>query len=735
MAKGVFLTAPELNNDEVAVSASSELGQRAGAPIPFASNSGGLTVTTLGDPGDSDEHSFETFGTEQRPMYAPLDTGGNPVYTAPETYATLGATIAGGSGALVALATCEDRLFAVVASGTNLTIFRWTGSAWTSAASTSIVEASGGIGACTVNDDIFVAVSNNTDAQIELYRFNRPTGTIAQVADSWISTDTLTVDSIAVATNGALFVLLAEIAGDVQVFFGGIGNMEQRATSISDRFSTAWSTGGTVTAPAITYNDRYQFVAAFHSGSGGSTLRLATTGDGDRWQQFKNLNSVVKEPTGSTAWGDAITPGIAAENNRVYVFRHASSDIKMQWFRQGEGGWSGEVDVDGGVAVDSGTAISAVNWRGEIYVAWRSAGGGTITIRKGNSFTATPGYYREIELGKPMFVAGIDDDSATALFFVATGTVTQGDKWTIPAAEYDFRVEHLLDDFLSKVWRGAQDDDQTILFDAGSTGAFGVDTVAVFGVNFPELTFELDDDVAFGSPAVTQVISSVVQTATISSVNRNRVVYAADTFEAHQYAGGQSRFWLNCSAGIFRILDNSTDALLIAGNATGATGSSTIFKDSMGYLFTSVEGPTRYARLTVPAITTPDGYCEIRRVVFGLRFEPPVDYRIGWTRRYAQQGARVELKDGARFNTLLNVMQRPAMSLVYRHYLENVRPVASFFGRTGGGMRLVGFWPDPVALEGDQPEVFPMYFSTDPAEMTDLGVGVVELAVTIEGQI
>jgi hypothetical protein len=748
MAKGIFLANPDLNKDNVDLSASSQLGRRAGAPTAFANNSNLLNVTTIGDPGDDLTHDFQIFGSQNLPTYSPLTSGGALQYAAPESFTSLG-TVACGAAAKVALAMATDRMYAVVADGSVLKVFVYDGAGpFTLKTSISVLtNSAGGISASAMGENIYIVVANNTDGVVELYRYNTTSNTLGTYTDALIATDS-TVYGIAFANNGTLFMLLVTRTSggnkDVDIYFGHFGDMTKNDATINDLFGTSWVSGGDVRACAVTFATAYGFVAAFRSGTTGAAgLKLLTSTNGADWQEFKDYKKAIVQPTISTPWADDLNCAITVEYRRVFVYRPtaaalngAPTDIKMQWFNGKV--WSAELDADNSIAVNAGTQMGAAQWRGMMFYAWRSTAATIMFCRNNELTTSNTGYYRELTLGEQMFVAGIDDDSQTALFFIATGSIRAGDEFRIQAGEFDYRVVHLLDDFLSKVWRGADGAEQTIVFDAGSGRGFLLDAIALFRTNLPSITVEMSDDVAFGTIPVSQAISATVKTATVVSVDRNYVTFAADTFTGEQYSGGAFRYWVffsGGSVGVLRVLGNTTNRLIVDGSASGASGTATIFRDTMGYLFTNPVGAYRYLRLITPTVTLPDGFYEISRVLFGLSFVPPIDYRIEWLRRYGQQQGRVELKDGARFNTLLNLFQRPAWTLTFRHKIELIQPVVDFFGYVRGGVRLFGFWPNPTALTGNQTEVHPMYFTQDPPEMTDLGGGASELACVVEGQI
>lgn len=719
MARGIFLTDPELSNDNVTISATSELGRRAGAPIAFANNSGLLSVTTIGDAGDDLAHDFRILGSQDLPKYTPLTSGGADQFTAPETFATVGSTIACGATAQVALCATDDRLYAIMVSGATLTIRVWDGSAWTLKASIGpLVDASGGIAAAAIGENIYIVVGNNTDAVIELYRFGTRSSTIGVISQSLVVTDATTIAGLAFATNGAVFSLLVtrNASGfDVDPYFGSFGDLTKNDKTINDMFGTAWSSGGDVRACGMTFCKGYGYVAAFRTGTGTSKLKLLTSSDGDNWREFRNIKKAVAQPTITTPWGDGLCCGVGAEFRRIYVWRAtaaslggASTDIKLQWF-DGDKTWSAEVDVDGGAGVHTGTPVAAAVWRGATYVAWR-ASSSTIVVRKGNALTTTnTGIYRELSLGDQMFIAGLDDDTRTALFFVATGSIRAGDKFRITAAEYDYRVAHLLDDFLMKVWRGAQGAQQIVQFDAGSGRAFFLDAIAIVDSNLPSITVQLDDDVAFGSPSTNQVLLATVQSAAITAADRNRILFADDTFRHRQYAAdGGAKHWVTLSNGVRRILDNTHNALIIDGSGTGASGTATIFRDSMGYLFSATQTAGRYLRLLTPTVTLPDGYYQISRVLFGLRLSLLRNFSSGFTREDLQIETRTELKSGARFMTNLNHRQRQGFALPWQvvQLDKHVRTLRGLYARTKGGRNLTAFWPLPTADTGDQPELY-----------------------------
>lgn len=710
MSRAIFLANPELNIDDIVVTHSTARGRRAGVPVAAVTNSGYMFLTAIGDSGDGVDRIIEIRGQDRFPRYIPKDAAGVDQYTDLEGSALL-TTLTVTAATACVLVEVYDRLHLVTLEGNVLAVYTWDGAAFVLRSSQDLTDnqtVSGPLCACQRGDNIYIGVADNALGELWFYRFNARSFALSEVAEGALAvTDP---NNISMASDGALFVLLHEVdlgsgLTDIQIATGGdLSSLSLKANSFLDLFATAWGGATSITKPVICWTPPYGFVAIVEVSG---FMRCAYSPDGEDWMEFRDIRGDLSQPTITTGFGPGVASlGLAAEGLRIFTYRRPTAGGIDMMFFNGRRLWQGEFAANGGAAVVAGASITACNWRGTIYYAWPSTAT-AFTVRKGNLLTTTvTNHTRHMQIGRRNYVDGAEDDSRVALFFTPRGPIHRFDSFTIPAA-YDRRGANVLSEVLSETWRADDAGTPYVQFDAGANRKFALDSLALFHTNMPSATLTMDDDVAFGSPSTTQVVSATVKTAAIVSVNADTVTFAADTFISHEYA---SRFiWVQFTSGlvgIFLVLDNTDSTLTIDGDATGATGTATLFGDRMGYVFAAAPTPQRYVRLTMPNLTLPDDYYEIGRAVFGKHFRPTRNYAIGFGWQHSRVVSTLELRTRSKIATKLNLRGQRTWDLTLPLYgvgdgfIEGVcsgQPldeVIGFFSRLADGGEQFAFWPN-----------------------------------------
>lgn len=706
MGRAIFLANPDLNVNDVTVAHSSAIGRRAGHPIYASNNARILKATAIGDAGDGTDRLVEIYGSQRFPRYKPYTAAGVPQSTDPAGFAAVGAlTVADTSGC--ALAAIRDQLHFFTLNADVLGAWVWDGSAFALRVSIAIEhDGAGGIAVAVKGTNAYIAVGNNTDNQIHFYRYNAITMSLGEIGEGLIQTES--PGGIAFASDGAIFVLLHDVdlgggLRDVKVMWGGdVTRLKVKPHSFLDMFDTTWTAGGNIRRPALCWTPRYKFVAVLRAGTETpGLLRVARSYDGDDWEEFTDIDGAVAQPDSITApSSNGRSLAVAPEGRRLFVFRTTGvfngdpSDVKMTYF-SGRRQWIAEVDADGGVDIADQPRIAACNWRGAIYVAFPTST--QWVVRKCNLLTETDtGHQRAMEMGRRNFVAGLDDDTRTALFFTPRGIARKFDTFTIPA-KYDHDGRRTILEPLGEGWRAEDGGEEWVRYDAGLGRLFAVDAIALFGTNLPSLTLEMDDDPDFTTPPVSETISATITTAAVVSGAGNVLTFASGTFQHYQHA--ETTRWVQLStgvSGIFRILDNSGDSLIVDGDVTGAGGTATIFGDRMWLFLDQVE-KRRYLRVVTPELELPDGYYEISRALFGLKFTLPRNFSSGFTRQIAAIESPLELKSGSRIVTSMNPDRRHTWNLPWQviKYETGQAALEGFYARLNGAAGQLAFWPHP----------------------------------------
>lgn len=710
MSRQLFLTNPDLNIDDIEVVHSSALGQRAGKPIAASSNSGYSRITPIGNVEDGLDRNVRIRGEGIWPRYMPTNSTGDEMSTALETFTTMTALSVTDVKRL-ALVAVYDRLHLVTLSGDALlSIYVWTATGFVVRNSVEVDhDIQGGIAACGRGDNIYIGIADDAQQEVSFYRFNARSLALGQIAEGALAVNQPT--AISMASDGAMFVFLHEydLGGglyDVRIAYGGdLSKLRQKAHSFLDMFGGDWTAEGHLNQPFITWNQQYKFVAGMRAGTTTpGKMRFAHSSEGDDWVEFDDIINEVNYPATTAPFGNVKNIAVAGEGRRIFTLRGSSgtldaapTNLQMQYFN-GRRAWSAEIDADGGLGVLNGTGLAIANWRGTIYGAWASASG-AIQMRKWNTLSTLPSdtaghSTRAIERGRLNFVDGIEDETRSALFFEFRGVVQKDDVFTIPTS-YDRRGANVLSPVLGETWRTDDGGEEWIRLDAGVDRKFVLNGFTAFHTNMPELVIEMDDDETFATPDSTVTISAALKTATVTSASFNRVICAADSFLAHEFA---SRYvWARFSTGlvgVFRVLDNTTTDLIIDGDVSAGGGTVTLFGDYFAHEFANVQTPRRYLRVKVEAVDLPDGYYEIGRVLFGLLLEPRVCIEVGYRYEQGRIVSTVDLNTGSIIATPLNLRTQRSWDVSLDFY-ENqyVDEFIGFFARCANQAEQLVFWP------------------------------------------
>lgn len=714
MGRSIFLANPELNADEVAVTHSSALGRRAGEATAVASNSGWSLITALGDAGDGLTHSIKLRGNRHFPRYIPRNDAGADLSTALETFTTM-ASLSLADVKRLALVTAYDRLHLITLSGSaTLSVYAWGGSAWSLRRSITVdQDIQGGIAACSRGENIYIGICDSASQLVSFYRYSAISNALGMVADGSVAVNS--PGAISMASNEAMFCFLHEydLGGglfDVRLSYSGnLERMRQRSLSFLDMFEGDWVAEGNISSPFVCWSPTYKFLAGFQTGvTGTGGFKVAQSFEGDDWTEFEDIIGTILHPTITTPTGNAKNVALAPEGRRLFTMRATAAtlgdpptNLVMQYFN-GRTAFSAEIDMDAGLGLLNGTGLAIANWRGSIWGAWASASG-TIQTRKWNTLSTNPSTdaghsTRSIEEGEPNFIDGPEDDSRTALFFYLRGDMTEDDEFTIPTA-YDHRGANTLSEVLGETWRGELGDDTTLIFDRGVNRKFRISSLALIRSNMPSVLFEISDQADFSVINASEDISGTWRTAAVVSGDADTVSFAAGTFRPNEFKA--RTFWakfVTGVTGIFRILDNTGDSLLLDGDATGAGGTVTIFRDSIGHHFDEpVSG--RYVRLTMPDEDLPDGFFEIARSVFGRgHLATPRDYAVRWRTTDTGIASVLRLKSEAALATQLNVYSRRTWRLRFpAPDGDQVAALLGFFTPLSASRDQMAFWPEGAA--------------------------------------
>ncbi len=710
MGQEFYLGNPLLTVEQVAVMHSDAIGRRAGQVIPGATNGGQMLMTAFGDAGDGLSRLVQIRGNEDYPRYLVQDPvsglfffSGHHIFAAAPSLTTTDATNC-------ALATAYDRLHLVTLEGTTLAVYTKGLSSWT--LRNSIVldhDASGGLSAWGEGDMVWIAVADNVGNTVYFYQFSAVTFALRDIANGSVTTDA--PDNLALASNGSRFVLLVEhdIGGgikDTKIFFGGdLSRMEEKGHSFIDMFGTTWNaTPGDIKKPGLMWSPYYQFVAALHAQNGSpGNVRVVRSNDGDDWTEFLGNNGAVAHPPALTGanYANGKTLAIVAEAFRIWIFETtttgsagtAPTDVKT-FFYDGRDAWEAEVDADGGTAIVGAAPLCATNHRGTIYFGWPSTAT-TFAVRKCNELTTTDDATtgpRGIDRGRRNFVAGVDDDSRTALFFKARGYPQKGDEFTLPV-QFDHDGKYVLTEFTAETWRAPDGAEQYDQIFAGFDSVFLLDTLTLFNTNVPEVLVEMDNAGTMAAPTFSATLSAMLKSRTITGAGVNTLSFAAGSFVPHEYAN--RRAWVRAGSAIFSVLDNTDALLIVDGDATGAVGDADVFGDRLLYKGSALATAAAYIRFTIASMDVPDGYFQIGRYLGGIRFEPEQQFYTDFGRTMEAHGELLEVTSGARIGTRLNRDIRRAWEIQYpAPTADQVRATRGYLGRFTGGQGQIVFAQD-----------------------------------------
>ncbi len=726
MANAIFLTNPELNTDNVTVTPSTgALGRRAGAPIAAAGNSGLLRLAAMGDAGDDLSHVVGILGSQQQPRYDPKDDAGVSRFTAPDSATIATFTDAGSvTGTLTtghALVVCNDRLWLIRAdkpANHQMKIYRYDGgTTWTLVVTYdtgSTTTENQHISACAFGTTIYIVTTKNTSA-VAFYTVDVVTNTFAVVKKDVVYTSLPAVlGPAAIATNGLRFVIAmrtAEVSGADVVFLIGVsfGNFIVQPLSVLDQFGVTWGGATIFDHHDLTHNLTQGFVLQGRADNGGADYlqKVIRGDDGLSWEELTNLDGVVTQPAVSTFSGSGNRGAVALDGEQIFFLRTraATKDglataIHQSWFDGMT--WHLNNVANGADAVNvASQPLSIVNWRGTMFYSYIISGTATIRIRRCNELTTTDtGYRRVLTLNEPNYVDGPEDDTQTALFVTPRGRIREGDSFTIPPY-YDYAASNVLVEALGEPYRTADNATPNVVMNAGTGRRFNANAIAYWGTNVPALTHQFHTSDSWGAPAQSLSLSALKYTLTVASANGDRVLFTTSPFQKDELAIRPN--WANLSTGIFRIIANGTNWILVDGNpgspSTGA-GGATIFGDRMA-IFPGSELVYQYARtlypsaLQVPAL--PDGSVDsyqIEGLHMGTYLQTNRNYAGGLTIPVEQPQTVAQLRGGRRIWKPTSTRQRRAYPMSFQLHTETqIAQWEGFYARTRGATTLSLFWP------------------------------------------
>lgn len=720
MAKGTLLTNPDLDlpGRALVLSETGSLGARAARPVANGSNSGKTRLDALGDPGDTSQHTFKILGSASMPQYAP-----DAKYAGVVTSAALAHNVIGGDAVPKhELVSVRDQLYMILGNNFALTasdtvsVDRWDGSAF-SEVGAPLSAPMVAMSACGFGDLIDIVTQFPGalgDSVLYPWRFNPVTSRLQPMGSAVLNLGP-SIQDMRLASNGVGYVLALQQSSvstpfrDVKILTGtSLLTMKQNPDTLHGLFGTAWGDDGYIQYPALQWSPIYGYVIAVKARDDSSSkIRLARSWDGVRWVEFTDAAGQVSQPPalGARVAGSASGLRVIAlnvEGRRVYVYYLAAAtengtpnNVQMFYF-DGISAWSSNTDFDGGETLPSTSTImdfTACSWRGRMFYSWFSTAAVGAVVRYHNDLTASDtGFRRELIPGVPMFVAATAfDDQRKALTAAAFGPFMLNDEWTI-GLEYARGAKYVLSESLDERWEATHNvANQNGVFDCGDPLVF--DSLGLFGLNVPTFRFQANASSDFTSPTFNQLLSAVVSSHTIGAGTGGNVIKpaTAPAWKRHRFA--RSPFWAKCSTGIFRILENTEDALIVSGSVGSPTGTLEIFGDRIGYFHGSVVA-FRYFRVLHPdAISVPDAKYHVGRLIAGLKLELDPEAMQGFTDTGEEIISTVETHNGTRFVTPLSLFPRESSKLSFRGDTPaSMDSLRGIFARGRGGQ--FAYWPE-----------------------------------------
>lgn len=716
MGNGTILANPELENDDVAVTSSVPgLGRHAGPFVEAAGGSGRMILAADGDAGDDTARTVVIQGTQEHPLYSPRNAAGQDRWAAPDssgggtTFSQAGSAVTVGGYSdhpSFALGKAGDRLHLVVgdrpggAGNFLLKVYALGGSGWTLKATydtgdTSVIRGVRAVGIGTV---LYFACRQTIN---QSFIYDTATGTIAVYARGYLPA----VGGGAVLAGGAGSFVMAEIVSGVVNVYAGTSLVSLAfQADVFSLFKTTWGASATGSSSFLdlTYSSRYGFVLFFTVVTAAADWqpKVLTSPDGVAWDEFRDRDGVVRQPTFAQYFGQG-GGAVATQGKKVFLYKpkaaslnNTPTDLIEGWF-DGDAAWTTDKDCDATDTPLIGTEVRATEYRGGIYYGY-STSITNIKVRRANELvTANTGVYRDLVLNEPNYVDGPEDDTATSLTASPSGRVRATDQFT-SQAYYDWGVKNVLEEPLGEEARLPHNGTPWILFDAGANRAFVVDAAGSAGINVPGLNFAMNDTDSWGSPAWAPSLSSVRATSTVSSVKGNYVKLATAVAVAQDELAIQPH-WVQLTTGIFRVLSNGTDWLLVDGNPGSPAASSavTVFTDRASYIDSTVH-IHRYARLSWPtALVTAEGYYRVRRFMFGKALTFPDNFDVGYDRPFDAIVDVRQLRGGSVVVQGVNEELVSTWTLTFSRLPSPAswKSILGQYTRTRGPLRQAMLWP------------------------------------------
>jgi hypothetical protein len=238
------------------------------------------------------------------------------------------------------------------------------------------------------------------------------------------------------------------------------------------------------------------------------------------------------------------------------------------------------------------------------------------------------------------------------------------DTFTLRAA-YEYPRTAIWDSLSPSVqWRTSADGSAAnIVLDAGANNKWCVDMVALFGTNYRTATLELNTADSWGAPAQSISLDATIASFTVGSASFKGKGFVGPTtsltWRPAQFKsdGDAHRIFLALDNGsgvvVYEVADNDTDRIFVDGvDFSSATGTAYLFGDKAATKTT----PTyqyRYARLSIGSQETADNEYRTGLILLNRRWEPAIDYEVGFSDTTEANTELFEAESGHRAATRL----------------------------------------------------------------------------------
>ncbi len=403
----------------------------------------------------------------------------------------------------------------------------------------------------------------------------------------------------------------------------------QIAARISSDGGATWSDNIKVTANSVVNSQLNPSVAALRDG----TIICMYSSNQLNVSRYSIFYS--RSTDGGATWSAGVTPTnltwvdenlgapyVITDIDNTLIVVYAKGKTKAMLSYSTDKGWNWSVPVQAS-AITTGTYdkepwLCLFNGH-EIMLSFLEGNSTFKTVRRGEwttySANACP---CAINLTEQVLV---DDTS------ISWGGMSgvMGDIWTF-LTEYYGGAKNIVSGSPSIPWRSTSDNVAcSIILDFGAQGRNYIDGVAFFGCNLRTLTFEQNSANSWASPALTLSVSFDTTVGTIDAVSGANIM---DTsllagYYDHQLKGMYVRATSGTDSGVtWKILDNVGSWIMLDTlSATNLAAGNTfvIFQPDIAVLAAGLAGTEmyRYARISIPAQKTPEGYYQVGEFVAG----------------------------------------------------------------------------------------------------------------------